>query len=66
MKSMQVPTLQMMHFRHRGELVPVRVIPQKDDVVRIEFASAQRAISAGQSAVFYKDNICLGGGIIIG
>jgi len=53
-------------FRHRGELVPVRVIPQKDDVVRIEFASAQRAISAGQSAVFYKDNICLGGGIIIG
>ena len=49
--------------RHRGK--PVKCVAHfMDDGVKILFSEKIRAIAPGQSAVLYKNNECLGGGII--
>lgn len=37
---------------------------QPDGSVQVEFEQPQRAVTAGQSVVFYDNGVCLGGGII--
>jgi tRNA-specific 2-thiouridylase len=49
--------------RHRGK--PVECVAHfMEQGVKIEFSEKIRAIAPGQSAVLYKNNECLGGGII--
>ena len=51
--------------RSRGILKKVLVEFIGNDKVKVHFTEAERAITKGQSVVFYdKDNVCLGGGII--
>ena len=50
-------------FRYRQEEQAVSVTIKENEVVVI-FKEKQRAITEGQYAVFYKDEYCLGGGVI--
>ncbi|NGP43453.1 tRNA 2-thiouridine(34) synthase MnmA [Bacillaceae bacterium SIJ1] len=54
----------MAKFRYRQPDTPVTVKVEADGKASVAFAEAQRAVTPGQSAVFYKDDVCLGGGTI--
>ena len=50
--------------RYASPAVPATIWPLDEGRVRLEFDAPQRALSPGQSAVFYQDDLVLGGGII--
>jgi tRNA-specific 2-thiouridylase len=50
--------------RYATPATPARIEPLDNDTVRIHFQTAQRALSPGQSAVFYFGDQVIGGGII--
>ena len=60
----QMPTTVLAKVRSRGEKAKAKLEFISDNSVRVKFQSKQRAITPGQSVVFYQDNICLGGAII--
>jgi tRNA-specific 2-thiouridylase len=51
-------------IRYRQKEQPGRIIRTGENVMNIRFDHPQRAITPGQSAVFYDNNRVLGGGII--
>jgi len=52
--------------RYRQPDQPCTVTPGESGTARVVFHRAQRAITPGQSVVFYLGERCLGGGIIVG
>ena len=50
--------------RYRQQDIPCQITPHSDGSVLVEFDEPQKAVTPGQSAVFYQNEICLGGGII--
>jgi tRNA-specific 2-thiouridylase len=50
--------------RHRQHPVSARVSADADGVVRLEFGEPVRAVAPGQSAVLYRGEEVLGGGVI--
>ena len=53
----------MARFRHNGKLVPVKV-SLCDNEYSLNMIELERAITPGQSAVLYENDICIGGGTI--
>lgn len=52
-------------IRYNANVSNATLYPIEENKVKIEFYEPQRAITKGQSVVFYLDDIVLGGGIII-
>ena len=50
--------------RYRQTDVPCTIEPIDDESIKVIFDEPQIAVTPGQSAVFYLDEVCLGGGII--
>ena len=51
-----------LRYSHQG--VSASVFPEPDNKVRLELDVPERAVTPGQAAVFYQDEILLGGGSI--
>lgn len=62
-ESLTQPTKADVKYRSSGKTVPATLEPAKDGV-HITFDEPQRAITRGQSIVFYQGDFVLGGGII--
>ena len=50
--------------RYRQQDIACQITPNTDGSLLVEFEKPQKAVTPGQSAVFYQNEICLGGGII--
>ncbi len=50
--------------RYSAKEAKATLTPLYGDRIRVEFESPQRAVTPGQSVVFYDDDVVLGGGII--
>lgn len=58
------PTEVAVKIRYATPAVPATLEPVHPSALRVHFHAPQRALSPGQSAVFYRDDKVLGGGII--
>ena len=62
--SIKEPIHANVKIRYSAKPEEAELIPIDDGSIKVVFNKAQRAITPGQSAVFYKDDIVLGGGTI--
>lgn len=63
-ESLQEPLQAAAKIRYGSREMPVEVRPLADGRVDVHFLQPQRAITPGQSIVFYDGNTVLGGGVI--
>lgn len=50
--------------RHRAPEVPATIFPRDDGSARVVFDGPVRAVAPGQSCVFYRGDVVVGGGVI--
>jgi tRNA-specific 2-thiouridylase len=53
-------------IRHRAPCVPAVLAPAGPDTAEVRFDRPQRAVTPGQSVVFYDGDLVIGGGRIVG
>jgi tRNA-specific 2-thiouridylase len=51
-------------IRYNSPPVDAVIYHEKGDMVKVVFNEEQRAVTPGQSVVFYDDDVVVGGGII--
>lgn len=51
-------------YRQPDQACTVFALGETGDTIKVVFDEPQRAVTPGQSCVFYRDDICLGGGVI--
>lgn len=51
--------------RYHGEFLPINIIEENNDSLKIQFIKKDNAIASGQSVVIYDGDICLAGGVIL-
>jgi tRNA-specific 2-thiouridylase len=51
-------------IRYRQTEQPCQILQNQDGEIRVGFDHPQKAVTPGQSIVFYNNQICLGGGVI--
>jgi tRNA-uridine 2-sulfurtransferase len=59
-----IPLSCQARLRHRQPPQDCELIAVDRDGCRVRFKEPQRAVTPGQSIVFYRDTECLGGGVI--
>ena len=52
-------------IRHRGKLLPATLELVENNQYTFSFETVHTGVAAGQSLVLYRNNVCLGGGIVI-
>jgi tRNA-specific 2-thiouridylase len=60
----QLPFTCLCRLRHRQPLQPCALVEYDSGHCRVTFAHRQRAVTPGQSVVFYQGDTCLGGAVI--
>lgn len=50
--------------RYHGEYLPIKIVEEKGDNLKIQFIKGDSAIASGQSVVIYDGDICLAGGVV--
>lgn len=61
---LSAPLRCMVKTRYRQEDIPCTVTPIDAERIEVRFDQPVASVTPGQSAVFYLDEVCLGGGII--
>ncbi len=55
----------LVRLRHRAPLIPAKIVLEENNTAVLKFENKIKRPAAGQSAVIYDGEICLGGGIIL-
>jgi len=60
----KLPLQAQVKIRYKSNLAKAKILKHSKNKVKIIFEKPQKAITPGQSAVFYKDKELLGGGVV--